>query len=300
MTVSFSEKSICRDLSGTITTRSENAEENQSIPYWVQEWTESDLGWWKEGNQERGLGHRKGGERESEAVTAKEREKLITKRQNRIRGMTGEAKGWKSTEIHSARDCGTWMKDWKRWKWRIVRTALKVARNLVGGSNISLQRCHRHKRTPVDECGVQDMVNLGRIFSSYRHKHIFAPGRCLITLHTANYTLYTAWWVCQCVDVCVHVYMCKWLMVYRYTKCAVINSGWLAIAVSGLLSTCIWCRDSKKHLYPCTYIYINQFLHTAHDFALLFLYSHVHIVSFYHCTFRNLARLKIRRVLTSF
>lgn len=51
------------------------------------------------------------GERESEAVMAKEREKLITKRQNRIREMTGEAKGWKSTEIHSARDCGTWMKD---------------------------------------------------------------------------------------------------------------------------------------------------------------------------------------------
>lgn len=87
------------------------------------------------------------GERESEAVKAKEREKLITKRQNRIRGMTGEARGWKSTEIHSARDCETWMKDWKRWKWRIVRTALKVARNLVGGSNISLQRCHRHKHT---------------------------------------------------------------------------------------------------------------------------------------------------------
>lgn len=164
----------------------------------------------------------------------------------------------------------------------------------------AVPQAQTHKRTPVDECGVQDMVNLGRIFSSYRHKHIFAPGRCLITLHTANYTLYTAWWVCQCVDVCVHVYMCKWLMVYRYTKCAVMNSGWLAIAVSGLLSTCIWCRDSKKHLYPCTYIYINQFLHTAHDFALLFLYAHVHIVSFYHCTFRNLARLKIRRVLTSF
>lgn len=84
--------------------------------------------------------------------------------------------------------------------------------NFAGGSNISLQHCHRHKHTSrhpwmtvvFEGWSVWGEYSVATGINTYCHREV-----------SDNSKLYTIYYGgCGSVDVCVHVCVCMWLCMF--------------------------------------------------------------------------------------
>lgn len=195
MTVSFSDKSICRDLSGTITARSESTEQNQSIRYWVRDrvWCRGTEGGrrWKgtRKNKESGIANGKEGERTDQGGEGMEKEG----------GGEIARCGW---SIENGRNGGQ-----RRRSWRWLQSC-----GWQQNHSTAVPQAQTHKPKPLDGCCVERWSVRGE-YSAATGTNTDCPRE--ESNNTVNSKLYTVYCMVA-VDVCVHLYIlaCEGCIVY--------------------------------------------------------------------------------------